>query len=84
MAGYRRMSVAVATDFRKHHQGYNTYSCDIRSSNFFRNDSEEADKGPCKECTYLVNAHKYNIGLSELCTGKYDVIFVSPAWDDEK
>lgn len=84
MNGYRRMSVKNATDFRRNNNGYSVYDCDIKYSNLVRDYSDDSKK-PCKECTYLVNTHQYTLSLSELYSGKYDVIFVSPSWDtDEK
>lgn len=81
MTGYRRMSVAGATDFRRKNKGYNVYLCNIGSASLSLNESDDAS---CKECTYLVNAHKHTVGLSELCSGKYDVIFVSSDAEEQE
>lgn len=83
MTGYRRMSVANATDFRKNNKGYNVYLCNIGSASLLRNESDDG-KAPCRECTYLVNAHKQTVNLSELYSGKYDVIFVSSDVDEQE
>ena len=83
MTGYRRMSKKEASDFRKSNSEYNAYDCDIRCSSLIRDCSED-DKSLSRECSYLINTRKYIVSLSELYSGKYDVIFVSPDWDTDK
>lgn len=73
---YRRMSMESATSFRRSNSGYNTYLCNISKANLVRSASDDRNE-PCRECTYLVNEEKGTITLSEMCSGKYDVIFVS-------
>ena len=71
---YRQMSLAKAKNLKKENKEYNVYHCNLSKANLFRDES--ADGRSCTSCTYLVNAKKKTIEISEL--GEYDVIFIQP------